>query len=72
LEGHVARMEGGGGEMYTEFWWGNLREGDHLEDSGESGNITFKMRLKEMWWEGVVGWINLAQDRTNSGLLWRL
>jgi hypothetical protein len=30
--GHVARM--GEGEVYTGFWWGDLREGDHLEDLG--------------------------------------
>jgi hypothetical protein len=23
---------GGRGEVYTGFWWGNLRERDHLED----------------------------------------
>jgi hypothetical protein len=22
------------GKVYTEFWWGNLRERDHLEDPG--------------------------------------
>ena len=30
--GHVARM--GTGEVHTGFWWGNLRERDHLEDLG--------------------------------------
>jgi hypothetical protein len=25
----------GGGEAYTWFWWGNLRESDHLQDPGE-------------------------------------
>ena len=27
----------GGGEAYTRFWWGNLRERDHLEDPGADG-----------------------------------
>jgi len=22
------------GEVHTGFWWGNLREGEHLEDPG--------------------------------------
>ena len=26
-------MGGGGGEAYTGFWWGNLRERYHLEDA---------------------------------------
>jgi len=30
--GHVAHM--GRGKVDTEFWWGNLRERDHLEDAG--------------------------------------
>jgi hypothetical protein len=33
--GHVARM--GRGDVYTRFWWGNLREGDHVEDPGLEG-----------------------------------
>jgi hypothetical protein len=28
-----------GGEMYTGFWWENLRKGDHLEDPGIDGRI---------------------------------
>jgi len=28
-----------GGEVYTGFWWGNLRERDHLEDLGLDGVI---------------------------------
>jgi len=27
----------GRGEVYTGFWWGNLRERDHLEDPGIDG-----------------------------------
>jgi hypothetical protein len=26
-------------EVYTGFWWGNLRERDHLEDPGVDGRI---------------------------------
>ena len=33
---HVARM-GGNGDVYTGFWWGNLRERNHMEDPGIDG-----------------------------------
>jgi hypothetical protein len=32
----------GTGEVHTGFWWGNLREGDHLEDPGIDGRIILK------------------------------
>jgi hypothetical protein len=32
LAEHVARIAGG--ELYTGFWWGNMRERDRLEDYG--------------------------------------
>jgi len=32
-------MEGGRIEVYTKFWWGNLRERDHFEDPGVYGRI---------------------------------
>jgi len=35
-------MYGGGGEVYTGFWWGNLRERDHLEDPGIDGRIILR------------------------------
>jgi len=41
-------MYGGRGEVYTGFWWGNLRESDHLEDSGIDGRINIKMDLQEV------------------------
>jgi hypothetical protein len=28
-----------GGELFTEFWWGNLKEGDWLEDASMDGRI---------------------------------
>jgi len=47
----------GGGEVYTEFSWGNLRERDHLEDPGMDGRI--------------LGWIFRKWDvRTWTGLIW--
>ena len=27
------------GEVYSVFWWGNLMDGDHLEDPGVDGRI---------------------------------
>jgi len=29
-------------EVHTGFWWGNLRERDHLEDPGVDGRIILK------------------------------
>ena len=50
-EGHVARM---GGEVSTGFWWGNLRERDHLEDPGINGKVTFKWIFRSgMWGHGL-------------------
>ena len=43
--GHVARM--GRGEAYTGFWWGNLRERDHLEDQGVDGRIILRWIFKK-------------------------
>jgi hypothetical protein len=31
-----------GEEAYTGFWWGNLREGDHLGDQGVDGRIILR------------------------------
>jgi hypothetical protein len=38
--GHVARI--GKREVYTGFWWGDLRECDHLGDPGVDGRAIFK------------------------------
>ena len=37
-----ACSEYGGGEANTGFWWGNLREGDHLGDPGIDGRIILR------------------------------
>jgi len=34
-----SRLKSGRGEVSAEFWWGNLRERDHLEDPGVDGWI---------------------------------
>jgi hypothetical protein len=50
----------GKGEVHTGFWWGDLREGDHLGDPGLDGRIILKSMFKK--WDGGMDWIELAQD----------
>jgi hypothetical protein len=40
------------GEVYTEFWWGNMRERDHLGDRGIDGRIILRWIFR-MWDVGV-------------------
>jgi hypothetical protein len=49
------------GEVHTGFWWGDLREGDHLEDPGVNERIILKLIFK--MWDGGMDWIDMAQDR---------
>jgi hypothetical protein len=43
----------GNGEKHTGFWWGNLRERDHLDDPGADGRIILKWIFKK--WDGGHG-----------------
>jgi hypothetical protein len=40
-------------EVHTGFWWGDLREGDHLEDPRVDGRIILKWIFKK--WDGGHG-----------------
>jgi hypothetical protein len=47
--------------VHTGFWWGNLRERDHLEDLDIDGRIILKWIFWK--WDGGMDWIDLALDR---------
>jgi hypothetical protein len=50
------------GEVHTGFWWGDLREGDHLERPKHRWEDNIKIDLQEVGWGGM-DWIDMAQDR---------
>jgi hypothetical protein len=65
--GYVART-GGGGEVYTGFWWGNLKEGDHWGDPGVDGRIILRWIFMK-WYVGVWTESSLLRIGTFGGHL---
>jgi hypothetical protein len=54
--------------VHTGFWWGDLREGDHLGDPRVDGRIILKCIFKK--WDGAWGglcWLTIGRG---GGLLW--
>jgi len=56
------------GEVHAGFWWGELRDGGHLEDPGLERRIILKMDLQEVGCEAwsVLIWLRIG---TGGGLL---
>jgi len=44
-----------GGEAYTGFWWGNLRERDRLGDPGVDGSIILRWIFRKWDVEARTG-----------------
>ena len=48
--------------MYTGFWWGNLREREHLEDPGIDGRIILRLIFRKLdveAWTGSI-WLRIG------------
>ena len=54
----------GRGEVFTGFWWGNLRERDHLEELGVDGKIILRWIFRK---RDVGEWTGLMWLRIGTG-----
>jgi len=57
-----------GGEAYAGFWWGNLRESDHLGDPDLDGRIILRWFFRK-WDVGVWTGSNWLRIGTGGGRL---
>jgi hypothetical protein len=57
------------GEMHTGFWWGDLRERDHLKDLGTDGRIILKLIFKKQDGEAWTGLIWLRIGTSSNALV---
>ena len=48
--------------MYIGFCWGNMRERDHLGETGVDGKIILRWIFRKLD-VGIMDWIELAQYR---------
>ena len=56
--------------MHTGSWWGDVREGDHLEDPGIDGRIILRWIFRK--WDGGGGamdWLIWLRTGTGGGHL---
>jgi hypothetical protein len=63
--GHVAGMAER--EAHTGFWWGDQREGDHLNDPGVDGRIILKWIFKK--WDGACTGLSWLRIGTGGAIL---
>jgi hypothetical protein len=59
----MARM-GGRGEVHKRFWWGDLREINHLEDPGVDRTIILRWICRK--WD-VDLWVGSSWHRIGTG-----
>jgi len=54
----------GRGKVYTGFWWGNLRERNHMEDPGVDGRIILRWIFRKL---DVGAWTGSSWLRIETG-----